>query len=207
MNLQTMCANMGIYTQVQVDQVLQGGVDKPNKVTLQILIERGWIHPDKIHMYTERGKTISSIASGNLEPSQESSICELMKLQSDFVNEITFLQHYGTMLGIVVDHIPKYHPEIAGKGIEYAWDIAKLHYRRLSLEKKRAKAGFKNLAMNSLDTVNVLTLKCMRLCSRKARNYMKMYIAIEDVDSSGTELTNKHVILEDSMKFYKNWRR
>ena len=125
--LQTMCKNLGISTKVCVNQVLQGWVNKP-KGSLQILYERGWIHPHKIHLYTKRGKIIGGITPGNLEPNEELSLCELMKKQNDFINEVTLLQYYGDILGIVVDHIPKCHPELAGEGIEYSWAIAKLHY-------------------------------------------------------------------------------
>ena len=103
-----------------------------------------------------------------------------------------------------MDCTPKCQLELAGEGVKYAWVIAKLHYRRLPLEKKGIKAGFNNLVMDSLDTINVLTFEHMRLCSKKARNYMKLYKAIKGLDTSDTELTNKHAILEDSMKLYKN---
>ena len=126
-DLQTMCTNMGIPTSIEVDEVVPGWVNKP-KGSLQILFEKGWIHHDRIHLYTEKGKTINGIAPGNLAPSEELSIRQLMKLQNDFMTESTLLQFYGEKLGITVDRTPKCHPELAGEDIEYAWAIAKLHY-------------------------------------------------------------------------------
>ena len=82
-----------------------------------------------------------------------------MKLQKYFINEITLLQYYGSLLGITVDCTPKCYPELANEGIEYAWTIAKLYYRRMPLDKKRTKAGFKNLLMESLDPMKVLSLQ------------------------------------------------
>ena len=205
--LQTICQNMGIATSVERNKIIQGWVDKP-KGSLQILYERGWIHPDRIGLYTEKGKTVNGVAPGDLDPIDELSIKQLMKLQKDFINEITLLQYYGSLLGITVDRTPKCHPELAGEGIEYAWAIAKLHYKRMPLDKKRTKAGFKNLVLESLDPIKVLTLERVRLCSRKARNYMKLYKAMEGLDTSDChELTNKHSILEDSMKLYKKLKK
>ena len=198
---------MGIATTVERDKVVEGWVDKP-KGSLQILYECVWIHPDKIPLYTEKGETINGIAPGDLDPIGELSIKQLMKLQKAFINEITLLQYYGSLLGITVDCTPKCHPELAGEGIEYAWAIAKMHYRRMPLDKKQTKDGFKNLVMESLDPIKVLFLERVRLCSRKAKNYMKLYKAIEGLDTSdSSELTNKHSIIEESMKLYKKLKK
>ena len=62
-----------------------------------------------------------------------------MNKQTDFLNEETLLQHHGRKLGIIVDRSPKCHPEIAGEGIEYAWAVSKMHYRKQKLTKKKTK--------------------------------------------------------------------
>ena len=49
------------------------------------------------------------------------SIARIMKLQSDFTNEITLLQNHRTKMGVTIDRSLKFHPEIAGKGIKYNW--------------------------------------------------------------------------------------
>jgi hypothetical protein len=51
----------------------------------------------------------------------------------DFANEESSLQYLGRQLGIRVDHSPKFHAEIAGEGIEYAWGYGKNLYRRKPL--------------------------------------------------------------------------
>jgi hypothetical protein len=42
--------------------------------------------------------------------------------------ELTLLQYYAQEMGVKVDRAPKWHPEIAGEGIEYIWALAKLYY-------------------------------------------------------------------------------
>jgi hypothetical protein len=58
-----------------------------------------------------------------------SSIKLSMEKQPDFCQELTLLQHYDVeQMGVRVDRSPKFHPEIAGEGIEYIWALAKLYY-------------------------------------------------------------------------------
>ena len=49
----------------------------------------------------------------------------------------------------------------------------------------------------------------MRLCSKKARQYMKLYVAVKAIeeetndDSNSEFFLNKHSILEESLKMYR----
>ncbi len=47
----------------------------------------------------------------------------------DFEEEESILQSMGRKLGVLVDHTPKCHCELAGEGIEYAWGCSKIYYR------------------------------------------------------------------------------
>jgi hypothetical protein len=62
---------------------------------------------------------------------KETSIREILKRCQDFVNETPQLKYIAQKhLGAFIRLTPKCHPEIAGRGIEYAWGYAKLCFRR-----------------------------------------------------------------------------
>ena len=96
------------------------------------------MNPDKIHLYTKNGRreSIDGDATGC-----NFSLKALMKLQNDFINEVTLLQYYGRELGLIIDQTPKCHPELAGEGIEYAWAIAKFFYRKSDIREKKPKTS------------------------------------------------------------------
>ena len=54
------------------------------------------------------------------------SITALVKLQIDFITELSLLQFHALKLGIQLNCTPKCHSETAGEGFEYAWEVAKL---------------------------------------------------------------------------------
>ena len=102
-------------------------------------------------------------------------------------------------MGVTIDRTPKCHPELAGKGIKYAWAIAKLHYRKAPISDKRTKAKFKILVDKST-SVGVLSINKICGCSRKAHTYMKLYKAMEDIKMDDSALANKHGIMEGHNK-------
>lgn len=55
----------------------------------------------------------------------EYSLLSLMESCLDFANKITELQSMGKEPGVEVMITPKFHADIAGEGIEYAWGVAK----------------------------------------------------------------------------------
>ncbi len=65
---------------------------------------------------------------------------------------------------------PKYHPELAGCGIEYAWGKAKLEFRRHFND---TNAG--NLKKNVLNALQQVDLDMSRRFARRARDYMRVY--------------------------------
>ena len=157
--------------------------------------------PLRVHEYTAKGREISNKI--------EFSVNELMKLQSDFVGEMTLLQYHANCLGVKLERSPKCHPEIAGEGVEYARALAKMHYRRAPMVKKKSKDAFLKLVNECTDNASVLNVERMRACSRRARQYMLLYKAVESLNLSETGGTvdsvilNKHSILEGSMKLYR----
>ena len=150
--LKEQCANLGLPTSCQ-ERIIQEGWAGKQKGSLQVLYERGWVNPDLIRFYTldgreeKEGDTV--VVDGKILDVKDPTGCsfsikKLLKLQSDFVNELTLLQFHAKRIGVEVDRTPKCHPEIAGEGIEYAWALSKLSYRRAPLSKKRNRLEFKN---------------------------------------------------------------
>jgi hypothetical protein len=81
-----------------------------------------------------------------------------MSLLTDFIEEETLLQYHGRLLKVKVVRTPKYHPEIAGEGIEYDWGCGKGFDRRLPLCAKKTKIKFRESVKKSLDMNKVLTI-------------------------------------------------
>ena len=64
---------------------------------------------------------------------------------------------------------PKFHCELTGEWIEYAWGAAKRMYRRQPIQKKRSVANFEDLVTQSL---NYISVGMVRRFSGKARSYV-----------------------------------
>jgi hypothetical protein len=218
--LQQLCASNGVPISFQTQGISEGWEGKP-KGMLQILFERGKIDPSKIlnrelNQITEYTVDGRKDAFGNLLP--ETSLKHLMAQLSDFQDEETLMQYHGRSLGVKVDRTPKCHPEMAGEGIEYSWAAAKGFYRRLPLSEKRSKAKFKVAVERCLDTENVLTTARQRMFSRRAREYMVAYHAIDnhedecgnwDEKKDGGEIRNPLMtacLIEKIVKMYKTHR-
>ena len=203
-SLQEQCLKLGLHIKENQPVVIEGWAAKA-KGSLQVLFERGWVDPTCIHLYTSEGKKGDE---GNSDPTGcYYSIKEIMKLQKDFIEEVTLLQYHAEKLGILLDRTPKCHPEIAGEGIEYAWGLAKLYYRRSPIRNKRTKEKFRKLVRESTNFLTVLNIQRMRHCSKKARSYMKLYKIIQSEGMNGNPNVNKHSILEDTMKAYLKFKK
>ena len=93
-----------------------------------------------------QGETSTSVGLDSVDPTGCAfSIRKIMKLQMDFMQELTLLQYLVIQMGANIDRTPKCHPEMAGEGVEYAWALAKLKYRRSPIAYKRNKEKFRNL--------------------------------------------------------------
>ena len=88
-----------------------------------------------------------------------------------------------------------------------------MFYRRSPNTKKRNKDSFHKLVMDSVDNESVLNVSVMRRCSRKAREYMVIYKAVESLNLGETDgikdgvIYNKHSILESSMRLYRRLQK
>ena len=65
------------------------------------------------------------VKKNNSEVIPGSGLKEMILNLPDFINEMTLLQYQAQKLGVSIDCSPKYHPEIAGEGIEFCWGLTK----------------------------------------------------------------------------------
>ena len=106
------------------------------------------------------------------------------------------------LLGVQLQLTPKCHPEIAGRGVEYAWGYSKLRFR---IDFNDAVAShLKDNVIKSLDA-SVLTLNRIRKFARKAREYKLTYALLFHYEESGKERTGKDTI-EHVTKLFKAHR-
>ena len=149
-----------IPIEYEIDKIKEGWLGKP-KGMLQVLCERGFIDFEVkdmkkvVSFYTIKGKKDDN---NNNAIIPGSSLCDITKNLPDFKAELTLLQFRAQQLGVSLQCSPKYHPEIAGEGIEYAWGCSKNYYCRLPMkEKKKSKERFRELVSDAIDTKNNLT--------------------------------------------------
>ena len=82
--------------------------------------------------------------------------------------------------------------------------------RRAPIIAKRTKGKFLDLVQSCLDNSTVLNVKRMQKCSKRARQYMKLYAAVKSInlhDNNMGLIQNKHSILEDSIKMYRKLQK
>ncbi len=75
---------------------------------------------------------------------------------------------------------PKYHCELAGEGIEYAWGLFKKYFRQTAHAGKKGKAQFTSCVETSLKKVSV---DHIRRFSARARRYMLTYSLLDSPES------------------------
>ncbi|CAM9883750.1 unnamed protein product, partial [Ascophyllum nodosum] len=108
----TMYLNGGKWSTNFVPELPTRTVD--SKGVKQVHWERGW--------YVYGMSTITKNA--------ETNISRVLSNLPDVRNERTALQHTVESRGHILVLPPKFHPEVAGVGIEYSWGMSKLEYRR-----------------------------------------------------------------------------
>ena len=149
------------------------------KGMLQILYERGFFDPSipTKEIVRKYSKDLKKDKDGNELPG--TSLKELVSNLPDFKNETTLLQFRAEQLNVTVNCSPKYHPEIAGKGIEYCWGLGKNTYRRKSIKDKRTKSKYLELVAQCTCNKTVISKQCVRLFRRRQRCYMLSYLGLE----------------------------
>jgi hypothetical protein len=198
--LQTFATRHGIDLFEDKEGIIGGWQGKP-KGLLQVLWERGLISEGSLEKYTLEGR--KDAITGQTD--SQFSLRHLMAECTDFKNEETTLQHLGTQLGVTVELTPKFHAELAGKGIEYSRAHAKLFYRRIPLS-KRGRENFKEIVRESTCPVNVLTNVRMDKFAARARAYICTYYYLDKIKSAAADVDALPGIKEELM-LYKEIER
>ena len=94
--------------------------------------------------------------------------------------------------GVKIDFAPKFHAELAGKGIEYSWGYSKGKYRREPLKLKKGRRNFVKLVKECLSPENELTKERVRKFSARARAYINTYYYL----GRQQELSDQQVVEE-----------
>ena len=162
----------------------QGWVGTP-KGLRQVLWERGWLDPkQKVSNYTLKYTAAQLDADGNItDVGRRFNMKYIMSQCSDFKEQETALQNLCReklsaihQVNVTVLPTPKYHCELAGEGIEYAWGHMKQKYRNLSLMQKQTKKLFLKSVEESLQSVRKISAQ---LYNARARRYMLAYKVID----------------------------
>ena len=129
---------------------------------------------------------------------KKTSAIDMLRGCHDFKHEQTQMMFILNLLGVFLDLTPKCHPEIAGRGVEYAWGYAKLRFR-MEFNDAIAK-HLKENVLKSLDR-EVLTINRIRKFARKAREYKLTYSLIFDMNDGETGSTGKDDIEHITKEF------
>ena len=131
------------------------------------------------------------------------SVYYFLRNCDDFKQEKSQMQHVlDDKLGSSLRMTPKYHPEIAGQGIKYAWGYSELRFR-LHFNDTQACNLEKNVRA-ALGT-NVLTMEWIAKFARKAQDYKMTYLFLME-QSEPNKTCTAHVKIEQIMKEFKHHR-
>ena len=102
------------------------------------------------------------------------------------------MQYRAEELGVAIECSPKYHPEIAGEGIEFCWGIAKNFYRKMRLEDKKRRENWLKLVSKCTCNKDVITIASVRNFGKRIRRYMLAYLSIDTVKTKQAEGSLQH---------------
>jgi len=163
--LHSTCQQNGIVIKEKKNKVIEGWEGKA-KGMLQVLWERGFVNTAEGEKKAYQNYSIKGYNDqfGNHRP--ETSLKELMSSCKDFVEEEMMLQSIAHDLGVRVDRTPKYHCELAGECIEYAWACSKNKYRSILLENKRGKENFVSSIRSCISREHITRERAQKFAKR-----------------------------------------
>ena len=191
----------------EIEVIEEGWLGKP-KGLLQVLYERGWIDVKNVSKYSLKGKPNQMDENKQVLPEHRRFVLRsLMEDCADFKNEKSAMEvllddlnskaSNNQTVSLIVS--PKYHCELAGEGIEYAWGAMKRYFCSLPLEEKRTKKKFE---MAVRDAVEHVKKKHIEKFSARCRRYMLTYMG---VDSGNESLTYESIErFVKTMKTHRN---
>ena len=162
-----------------IEEIIRPGWVNENKGLLQVLYERGWIDEENIGEYSLKGLKHQMDENKEVKDEYKTYLLrDKMAACGDFRKEKTAMEELLHQLSskgnckITPLNTPKYHPEIAGEGIEYAWGHAKRYFRSISLEMKNTKEKFVEAIKDSIKYVSVKNINSF---AGRCRRYMLAY--------------------------------
>lgn len=96
---------------------------------------------------------------------------------------------------------PKFHPEVAGVGIEYSWGMSKLKFRR-ELNDEIPKHLHQNIVA-SMCRKTILTLPRIRRFARRTRDFCRAYLKLEK-DAAGADSKDRIEKMRKTCKAHRN---
>ena len=91
---------------------------------------------------------------------------------------------------------PKYHCELTGEGVEYAWRMMKHYFRSLNLDKKNTKAKFEKVVR---ETVGCVSKKNVEMFSARCRRYIMAYSYLSENEDKLTYTMIEHFVKVSKM--------
>ena len=156
-------------------KVVQEGYVGKAKGLKQVLWERGW--------WTDRCECCDRPLIGTAKRAEDAcrAMDNMLGRCQDFAAETSEFDKLLRGRGHIPLFSPKYHPEIAGCGIEYSWGKSKYEFRR----RPDAKSDFHRVVKECLGP-EVLSLQRVRKFARRSRQYMRVYhlMATEQPDGA-----------------------
>ncbi len=149
---------------------------------MQVLWKRGLIN-ESLEAYTLDGQKDPITGKVNLQL----LLRHILANCTDFKEEETALQYLATQLGVTVHLSPKFHTELAGKGVDYRWAHSKSFYRRLPVLQKRVRESFKQLVKDCTCPERVLTKERIEKFAARARAYICTYHHLEQEQQAAAE--------------------
>lgn len=187
---------------------VNGWLNEP-KGLKQYLFERGFWHPSNTQTLDGTVDQFGQIKRWEEELVLEdgttkkifvsSSLRECAKSLHDFANEITQLEQLVIDLGHRMDKSPKYHPEIAGEGIELCWGKSAYEFRH-----NTNNGSVPHLRKNAMKALGPLVLfpERIRRFERMIWRYKQVYRHFSTGDATPVE----HEEIERLQKVMKNHR-
>ena len=153
----------------------------------------------------ERGLYVDGMTQVNVDPCL--SMDDVLGGCPDFASETTAMQDLLEKRGHILVMSPKYHPEVAGEGVEYNLGYMKIGYRRKFNDLKP-----KHLQANVERAVASVTLDLVRKFARRARDYMRAYrdpsnpMLHQDIEVMLKEIkTHRNIAELDGAFFNRLW--
>ena len=174
-----------------------------SKGLVNICVERGLVPLQKLlvdkQYYTKQGKKV------NGEIDERTSLVFILGECADFKNEVSVLQKIADKYNAVVWFTPKYHCEIAGEGVEYAWGYGKRIYRRVPMKEKKKKQDFESL-VKRIFSRETISSTVIRRFSGRARQYICSYHVLHNQQKQGDLKEKLSISLAEVEKVAKQFK-